>query len=41
VDFLKHFVVEQVALVNNDDRFEVVQTAQELNFTVELAFGIW
>ena len=33
-------MVEQVAFVNNDDRFEVVQTAQELNFTVELAFGI-
>ena len=39
-DFFKHFMVEEMSLVNDDHRFEMMKAAQEFNFAMQLAFGI-
>jgi hypothetical protein len=37
-DFLKHITVEQMGLVNDNNRQETVDTLHNLNFFMELAF---
>jgi hypothetical protein len=33
-------MVKQMAFVHNDDRFEMMQTAQQFDFPMQLALGI-
>ena len=39
-DLLKHFVIQQMPFVNDDDRFEMMQPAQQFNLAMQLTLGV-
>src|SRR5690606_12250634 len=38
--FLQHLTIQQMSLVNNDDRLQMLNTTHQFDFVMKLPFGI-